>query len=86
MVTRDNDWTKEGVEVAESLEQALDMAKGEAEVFIVGGAMLFQAAFDKNYINRIYQTLVHAEVEGDVFFPPPLPRKMGNRLGRCSAI
>lgn len=75
VVTRDKNWTKEGVEVAESLEQALAIAKDEAEVCIIGGAMLFQSAFEKNYINHIYQTLVHAEVEGDVFFPLPYPEK-----------
>lgn len=75
VVTRDKNWTKEGVEVAESLEKALAMVKGELEIFIIGGSILLEYAFDKNYINRIYQTLIHAEVEGDVFFNIPCPEK-----------
>lgn len=75
VVTRDSAWTKEGVEVANSLTEALKLAASEEEVCIIGGAMLFQEAFDQHLINHIYQTLVHADVEGDVFFPLPYPEK-----------
>ena len=65
-----------GVEVAASLEQALEMAAGGAEVtpkggqrntFVIGGAAVFAEALPR--AARLYLTRVHAEIEGDVFFP-----------------
>ena len=73
VVTRDKTWTRKGVEVAHTLADALKLAADEAEVFVLGGAMLFEEAFEKKYINYVYQTLIHAEVEGDVFFALPYP-------------
>ncbi len=56
-----------GVEVAASLEQALEMAADETEVWVIGGAAVFAEALPR--AGRLYLTRVHAEVEGDVFFP-----------------
>jgi dihydrofolate reductase len=58
-----------GVELYPSLDAALDRARQESdEVFIVGGATLFRAAFPE--VSRIYETVVHTVVEGgDTFVP-----------------
>ena len=65
-----------GVEVASSLDQALEMAADGAEVtpkgdqhqtFVIGGAAVFAEALPR--AARLYLTRVHAEIEGDVFFP-----------------
>ncbi len=56
-----------GFEVVSSLDQALELAVGEPEVFVIGGAAVFAEALP--LADRIYLTLVHAEVEGDVIFP-----------------
>ncbi len=56
-----------GVEVASSLEQALELAADEAEVFVIGGAAVFAEALP--LAERLYLTRVHAETRGDVFFP-----------------
>ncbi len=56
-----------GVEVASSLEQALELASAEPTAFVIGGAGLFAEALP--LADCLYLTRVHAEVEGDVFFP-----------------
>ncbi|MEM6764086.1 MAG: dihydrofolate reductase [Bacteroidota bacterium] len=70
VVSRSMPQEVEGYEVYRSLDEAIT-ACSEPEIFIIGGAQLFQEAFDKGYIHRVYETLVHAEVEGDVFFSLP---------------
>lgn len=62
----------EGVEVAASLDEALRIAEtaGEEEVFIVGGAELYREALSR--ADRLYLTLVLADVEGDTYFFPEI--------------
>ncbi len=52
-----------------SLLRAMKHAErqGESEVFIIGGAQIYKAAM--TLIDRLYLTEVHAEVQGDTFFP-----------------
>ena len=59
--------TIEGCEVVNSVEAALDLVKDKHEVFIVGGAEIYKLAMPLT--DRIYLTIVHAEFEGDTFFP-----------------
>ena len=61
----------DGIEIAESLTEALKLCKEEEEVFVIGGAQLFKTAFEECLIDKIYFTLVHAEIEGDTFFEIP---------------
>ena len=56
-----------GAEVVADLATALSRAQGEDEVFVFGGAEVFRQALP--LASRLYLTLVHAEVAGDVFFP-----------------
>jgi dihydrofolate reductase len=67
VVTRQRDWSAEGVEVVHGLDAALELVRGEAEVFIIGGAEIYRQALPRT--DRIYLTRVETEVEGDVFFP-----------------
>lgn len=50
-----------------SLEEALAAAAGYEEVFVLGGASVFEQAIDR--ADRLYLTEVQAEMEGDAFFP-----------------
>ena len=68
VITRRRDFHADGVDVARSLDEALAMAGGEDEVFIVGGAEIYRAALPLT--DRMYVTVVHASPEGDVSFPP----------------
>ncbi len=57
----------EGVEIAHSVEEALELCKGEDEVFIIGGASIYEQTID--IADKIYLTKVLKEFEGDTFFP-----------------
>lgn len=54
-----------GADVQRSLEAAIEAVgrAGEEEMFVIGGAGLFSAAF--RFADRVYLTRVLAEVEGD---------------------
>lgn len=69
VLTRDTQLDFQGVEKASSLEEAVNLAqsRGDAEIFIGGGATIYQQALP--IADRIYLTRVHAQVEADVFFP-----------------
>lgn len=67
VVTRQPRFGASGVEVAHSLPQALELAEGEQDVFIAGGADIYRIALP--IADRLYLTVVHAEVDGDVRFP-----------------
>jgi dihydrofolate reductase len=69
VITRREDWTAEGVTVVHSLEDALRVAAeaGETEAYIAGGAEIYELAIHR--ADRMQLTRVHAEVEGDTWFP-----------------
>jgi len=73
VITRQEDYQDDNIEVVHSLEDALELVKGESEVFITGGAGVYRESIEKGFVNKIYETLVHAEVEGDTFFKLPNP-------------
>lgn len=66
IITRDQNYSVEGARVVHSLEDALKLAD-QNEMVIIGGAQLFNEALSK--IQRLYLTLIHAQIEGDAFFP-----------------
>jgi dihydrofolate reductase len=67
VITRNNDWKHEDVDVVHSLEQAIEKAEGYGvrEIFVIGGAEIFNAAFP--VAHRLYLTRVHQDFDGDVF-------------------
>lgn len=69
VVTRSRRFAPSGVQVAPSVEQALELAAGDDEPFIGGGAEIYRIALAHDLVDRIYLTQIHAEVAGDTFFP-----------------
>ena len=73
VLTRNPDWQAEGIKVVSSLKQAVELAAsiaeidGQDELMVIGGDQIYQTAFPD--VDRIYLTEVHAEVEGDAYFP-----------------
>ena len=67
VVTRNAGYEAEGAETSDSLESALTLVAGESEVMVIGGAELFATALDT--ATRLHLTEVHAEIEGDTYFP-----------------
>ncbi len=70
VLTRDPQWTAEGVEVASSLESALERARQlDDEVFVVGGAQVYAQALESGLVDLLCVTRVAASPEGDTLFP-----------------
>lgn len=67
VVTRSPGFRAPGCTVVDSLEAAYRAAGDASEVFVIGGAQIYEAAFPT--ADRIYLTEVDAEIEGDTFFP-----------------
>lgn len=67
IITRQPGYTAEGAAVVHSLAAAIEACAGEPEVFVVGGAEIFEQALP--VLNRIYLTRVHVTLPGDSFFP-----------------
>jgi dihydrofolate reductase len=58
-----------GFERANTLDAALQIVDNQnfKEVFVIGGGTIFEQIMDK--ADKIFLTVVHAEFEGDAFFP-----------------
>jgi len=67
VVTRDEHYQAEGCTLVHSLDEALNLTAGEPEVMIVGGGTLYKEMMPM--ADRLYLTLVDAEVAGDAHFP-----------------
>ncbi len=67
VITHQTDYAPEGVLVAHSVEQALQMAAGDDEVFVAGGAQIYQQVLPR--ADRLYLTSIHEDFEGDTNFP-----------------
>lgn len=69
VITRKTGWRAEGVSVVNSVDAAIALAKelNYKEIFIIGGGEIYMIAFER--ANKIYMTRVHAELEGDTYFP-----------------
>lgn len=73
VVTRNPDFSAPDAEVAHSLEDAIERCGAASPIFIIGGAGIYRESIEKGYVNLIYETLVHADVDGDVTFSLPNP-------------
>ena len=69
VVTRDENFAVEGAHVFNQINEALEYARseGEEELFIIGGGEIYQMMLPA--ANKLYLTKVHAQPEGDTFFP-----------------
>jgi dihydrofolate reductase len=66
VVTRNRDWSHEGVEVAGSLQEAVALA-GELEASIIGGAQIFNESMA--IADRMIVTHIDSVYRCDTFFP-----------------
>ena len=56
--------------LAKGFDQALALSADCACAFVIGGASLYQSAFESPLCDRVYLTRVHAELACDTFLPP----------------
>ena len=69
VITRQQGYVAEGCDVVATVEQAVEVANGAEEIMVIGGSEIY--ALFLPAAERLYLTRVHAEVDGDAFFPTP---------------
>ncbi len=67
IVTRNANYQVKGALIAHSLEEAMALCHGDKEVFLIGGAELYQVGL--NMAHTLYVTELDLEVAGDAYFP-----------------
>ncbi len=73
IVTRNRNYDVENARVVDSLADAIELAEnisfidGSEEAFVIGGAQLYGEALP--VVERMHLTRIHADVEGDAWFP-----------------
>ena len=70
VLTRDDKYNVEGVEICHTVEEALSVAfdSGASECFVIGGEQVYKLMLD--LVDTIYLTIVHASFpDADAFFP-----------------
>ncbi len=71
ILTRDTDWSRDGVEVAHSIDDAIALASQDLPqdetVFVAGGGRVYEDTVGR--ADELDLTRVHAQIEGDTFFP-----------------
>ena len=67
ILTSNPDLASEAIEVAPSLDKAIELLEPEEEAFISGGEQAYKDALP--LADNLYLTTVHASPEGDAHFP-----------------
>jgi len=71
VLTSNSNYEAPGARLANSLEEAIEIARGldEEEIFVMGGGKVYYEAIKKDLVDRMYLTLVRADFDADTFFP-----------------
>ena len=67
IITRDQSYQASDSIVVHSIDEALKAAGDVDEVMIIGGASFYEQMLPR--ADRLYLTFVHAELDGDAWFP-----------------
>ncbi len=67
VLTRQEDYKKEGVIVVHSLERAIEVSSEDPQPFVIGGGEIYKMAID--HADKIELTRVHGTFDADTFFP-----------------
>lgn len=67
IISHNANFQAQGCEVFNSIDDALFALKDAKEIFVIGGAQLFEKILPS--VKRLYLTVIHADISGDVFFP-----------------
>lgn len=69
VITRQENWSADKVIVVKSMQEAIEQSSSmdAREAYIIGGGEIYKQSMD--IADRIYITRVHAELEGDTWFP-----------------
>jgi len=69
IITRNPNYKATGCIVVDSVEKAIDVAKEDAQIFIIGGAQIYKQTIASNLVDQLDITKVHQAFDADVFFP-----------------
>ncbi len=67
VVSRQAAYEAPGCVVVGSIEEALQRAAGDPEIFVIGGAAIYAQTLE--HADRLYLTRINAQIQGDTFFP-----------------
>lgn len=67
VLTRDASFDYPGVEVVNTIEQALSVVPSDEEAFIMGGATIYEQFLP--YVDKLYVTWIYQDFTADTFFP-----------------
>jgi dihydrofolate reductase len=73
IVTRQRDYHHEGCIVVGSMDEAIRECTGQEEVFIIGGAQIFECTMPM--AQKLHITQIHHAFEGDTWFPEISPKE-----------
>lgn len=76
VLTRNEDFSHEGVEVFHSIDDLLVTYEGKEDLYIIGGAEIYRQFIDK--FDVIEMTVIKGDYDGDAHFPdlPKVPTSM----------
>jgi len=67
IISRNTDYQQTGCLIFNDLEKALEHCKAEDQVFVIGGATLYNATLA--HADSLYITQIHQDFSGDTWFP-----------------
>ena len=67
IISKNTNLNYDGAIVVNSIKDALELCKGEKEIFIGGGATIYEKFID--YASKLYITKIFEKFDGDTFFP-----------------
>ena len=67
VITRNKDYSPQGIEVFSSIEDAIYVCKDDLQPFIIGGGEIYSQTI--NLVDKIELTRVYKDYQGDAFFP-----------------
>ncbi len=67
VLTQDKNFSAANIQVMNTLEDVLMLDSPNTELIIIGGANIYKQFLP--YTNKLYFTIVHADIEGDAYFP-----------------
>ncbi len=73
IVTSQQDYKVEGASIVHSIEELLQLDEDSKEVFVIGGAHLYEQTLA--HAHRLYLTEIQEQFEGDAYFPQIDERK-----------
>ncbi|AVI50225.1 diacylglycerol kinase [Pukyongia salina] len=67
VITRNKDYSADGITVVHSMEKALELSKTDNQPFIIGGGEIYTQGLD--VAQKIELTRVHGTFDADTYFP-----------------